>query len=91
MEEIERLEKEINYWKGQIKTADIDHWKHRSMNMKCKTCMWFMLKLALNKEKAELGRCRKKAPTLDGWPVVYLDDWCGDHKLLVSSEVIGGA
>jgi hypothetical protein len=28
-----------------------------------------------------LGRCRKKAPTLEGWPAVYESDWCGDHKL----------
>jgi hypothetical protein len=26
-------------------------------------------------------RCRKHAPTLGGWPAVYPDDWCGDHKL----------
>jgi hypothetical protein len=27
------------------------------------------------------GRCRKHAPTLQGWPVVFPTDWCGDHKL----------
>jgi len=30
---------------------------------------------------APLGRCRKHAPTLDGWPAVFESDWCGDHKL----------
>jgi hypothetical protein len=29
----------------------------------------------------DLGRCRRHAPTLRGWPVVYNTDWCGDHKL----------
>lgn len=28
-----------------------------------------------------VGRCRRRAPTLNGWPVVYSSDWCGDHKL----------
>lgn len=28
-----------------------------------------------------LGRCRRHAPTLGGWPAVWSDDWCGDHKL----------
>jgi len=26
-------------------------------------------------------RCRKHAPTLNGWPAIFPDDWCGDHKL----------
>lgn len=30
----------------------------------------------------ELGRCRRNAPTMKGFPVVYLDsDFCGDHKI----------
>jgi len=29
----------------------------------------------------DLGRCRRHAPSLRGWPVVYNTDWCGDHKL----------
>jgi len=28
-----------------------------------------------------LGRCRRHAPSMNGYPVVYLDDWCGDHKI----------
>lgn len=42
--------------------------------MTCKTCMWFA-------PKGNLGRCRRHAPTMNGYPVVFLDDWCGDHKL----------
>lgn len=28
-----------------------------------------------------MGRCRKHAPTMGGYPVVFETDWCGDHKL----------
>lgn len=27
------------------------------------------------------GRCRRRAPTLQGYPVVYVSDWCGEHKI----------
>ena len=27
------------------------------------------------------GRCRKRAPEMEGYPAVYGIDWCGDHKL----------
>jgi hypothetical protein len=47
-----------------------DPWKHRSEGMKCKTCM-FVCNM----------RCRRHAPTMQGYPAVYPDDWCGDHKL----------
>jgi hypothetical protein len=32
-------------------------------------------------EKGKLGRCRKHAPTMNGYPVIYMTDWCGEHKL----------
>jgi len=51
-----------------------DPWQHRIAGMRCSTCMWFV-------EKANgVGRCRRHAPTMNGYPVVYLSDWCGDHK-----------
>jgi len=28
-----------------------------------------------------LGRCRRHAPTMNGYPAVFATDWCGDHKL----------
>ena len=52
-----------------------DPWGCRSNRMKCKTCMWFVGKLFA------VGRCRRHSPTLSGYPVVYQNDWCGDHKL----------
>ena len=59
-----------------------DNWKHRSEGMSCATCMWYVQKVAKNPGRAKaLGRCRKHAPTLGGWPVMFAADWCGDHKL----------
>lgn len=52
-----------------------DPWEHRSVGMRCTSCMWFV-------PKGAIGRCRRHAPTMNGYPVVYpTDDWCGDHKL----------
>lgn len=52
-----------------------DNWKHRAENMRCKTCMWFVPK------NEAIGRCRQNAPTIKGFPAMFPDDWCGDHKL----------
>lgn len=68
----------------------MDNWKHRSEGMKCYSCMWFVRKPIPENDKmdgdthsrrGELGRCRRHAPTMSGFPVVFQDDWCGDHKL----------
>ena len=80
----------------------MDPWKHRSKFMKCSTCMWFVLKVSLDISKevpdhevptvkmgtALLGRCRRHAPTMNGYPAVFENDWCGDHK--VDEIKIGG-
>ncbi len=64
--------------------SGFDNWKHRASNMRCETCMSFVFK---NKTEApagtenKLGRCRRRAPTMAGWPVVFVTDWCGEHKL----------
>ena len=66
-----------------------DPWKHRSAGMTCRTCMWFAEKVraeSVTKEAAEatpvvFGRCRRHAPTMNGYPAVFGHDWCGDHKL----------
>lgn len=58
-----------------IADAPIDPWQHRAEHMRRKTCMWFAPK------QHDVGRCRRHAPTMNGYPVVMLTDWCGDHKL----------
>lgn len=60
-----------------------DNWKHRSSKMKCKTCMWSVVKTPAHpsESKPGVGRCRRHAPTLGGYPVIFVNDWCGDHKL----------
>lgn len=42
---------------------------------KCGTCRFYV-----PKDEA-LGRCRRNAPTMMGYPVVYENDWCGEHKM----------
>jgi hypothetical protein len=61
----------------------MDNWKHRAKTMLCQTCMWFAEKAPAEDAATVpvIGRCRKKAPTMSGWPVMYTTDWCGEHKL----------
>jgi hypothetical protein len=54
-----------------------DPWIHRSQGMKCATCMWFVGKAP----RTDFGRCRRHAPSMNGYPAVFSSDWCGDHKL----------
>ena len=60
-----------------------DNWKHRSKGMRCSSCMFFVPKQteAVQREDHIIGRCRRRAPSMNGFPVVFSDDWCGDHKL----------
>ena len=64
-----------------------DPWEHRSEGMRCSTCMWYVPKVEAadflpGEDPAKRrGRCRRHAPTMSGYPVVFPDDWCGDHKL----------
>lgn len=55
---------------------EMDPWKHRAQRMRCSSCMWFVVK-----GDTIIGRCRRHAPTMSGYPVVFHTDWCGDHKL----------
>ena len=71
---------------GHIIMVLTDPWKHRSKAMTCSTCMWYVEKVAESPQIAEeddkvVGRCRRHAPTMSGYPVVFETDWCGDHKL----------
>lgn len=65
-------------------TSEKDPWKHRSAGMTCATCMWYVEKAVPPLTKVgyqRIGRCRRHAPSMNGYPVVYPADWCGDHKL----------
>lgn len=64
----------------EVKLNMNDPWKHRSKEMHCETCMYFVFKEVEGKPK-HMGRCRRHAPTMKGYPVVFGTDWCGDHKL----------
>lgn len=70
---------------GAVAKQSADPWVHRSSGMKCRTCMWFVGKgpqaLTVTVKSQEVGRCRRHAPSMGGYPVVYMTDWCGDHRL----------
>lgn len=52
-----------------------DKWD-RKTGFCCDTCAFYVPKTM------EIGRCRRNAPTMDGYPVVYATaDWCGEHKI----------
>lgn len=56
--------------------APVHVWDHsQGMHCRCRTCAFYVSKVLTS-----LGRCRRRAPTLKGWPVVWWDDRCGDYK-----------
>jgi hypothetical protein len=68
----------------ELNPADL--WIHRSRGMMCATCIWWVQKVPVNvvnpsEPPMVIGRCRRHAPTMTGYPVVFGQDWCGDHKL----------
>ena len=68
---------------GAQERQAVDPWQHRAANMRCRTCMYYegydLLEQAVLKR--EVGRCRRHAPTMSGFPAVFPNDWCGDHKI----------
>lgn len=58
-----------------------DMWAHPGATMRCRTCMYYVPKASASPLYLEVGRCRRRSPTMQGWPVIYPEDWCGDHKL----------
>lgn len=52
-----------------------DNWQGKATGMVCERCTFFVPKAGV------IGRCRRHAPTLGGYPVVFTTDWCGDFKL----------
>ena len=72
---------------GVIAGAGVDPWAQRNRGMQCRTCIWYVPKARIGTSNsdvtplAEVGRCRRHAPTMNGYPVVYMADWCGDHRV----------
>lgn len=60
-----------------------DNWARRSAGMLCGTCIAFVPKYTSRSQRENhiIGRCRYNAPTREGWPVVFSDDWCQKHKV----------
>lgn len=73
---------------GGVVNPKRDNWADRTYKMRCNTCIFFVPKSAEGR-KNDIGRCRRRAPTVDGFPVVFLTDWCGDHKLDETKSAIG--
>ncbi len=53
-----------------------DEWANRVEEMRCRTCFFFV-----RKGNSSMGRCRRHAPTMNGFPIAFADGWCGDHRL----------
>jgi hypothetical protein len=64
-----------------------DPWAYRPDGLKCKTCIWYVEKQRLGTADADvnplkiIGRCRRHAPTMNGFVPVFPMDWCGDHRI----------
>ena len=60
-----------------------DPWANRTSGLRCASCIWFVPKAtdAPFDARGEVGRCRRHAPTMSGFPVVFATDWCGDHRI----------
>lgn len=61
--------------KEKVNELVLDPWVHRAETMRCFSCMWYAPK------GEDIGRCRRYAPSMNGYPVVYPIDWCGEHKI----------
>jgi hypothetical protein len=71
---------------GSLQTSiAYDTWAGRAKGMKCGTCVFFVEKksdeVMKQDPRGNIGRCRRHAPTMSGYPVVFTSDWCGDHRL----------
>ena len=50
----------------------------------CDTCHWFE---GYREDELELGECHNNSPTtIGGFPQVYPDNWCGDHRNQLKKE-----
>lgn len=61
--------------KEMSNTTNKDNWKDKATGMVCSTCTNYVPK------NEYIGRCRRNAPTMKGFPAVFPSDWCGEHKM----------
>lgn len=62
----------------------MDKWD-RKTDFGCSSCMFYVPKKQHSTSGDPTapsceGRCRRSAPTMKGYPVVFVEDWCGEHK-----------
>jgi len=92
MEEKPRGLHHENVRRGAIAGTGVDPWAQRNRGMQCRTCIWYVPKARIGTSNSdvnplvEVGRCRRHAPTMNGYPVVYMADWCGDHRKVEASK-----
>jgi hypothetical protein len=50
--------------------------------MSCKHCIYFVLSEIekTDRDAGRAGRCRRHSPNINGFPVVFENEWCGDNK-----------
>ncbi len=72
-----------------LKGKKMDKWD-RKTGFNCNSCMFYVPKMVglpdgkggVRETPEDFGRCRRQAPTMKGFPVVYGNaDWCGEHKI----------
>jgi hypothetical protein len=67
--------------------VETDPWAYRKQGMTCSTCIWYVEKQRIGTANSDvnplktIGRCRRHAPTMNGFVPVYPVDWCGDHRI----------
>jgi len=77
--------------KKSEKEFNRDPWKHRSEAMSCRKCMYYVQKNTVPgaRRYVEIGRCRRNAPSIKGYPAVFPTDWCGEHKIDEEKLLLG--
>lgn len=75
-------------WAAETAREQLDPWANRQNRMRCATCIFFAPKPPAANPLTEsqvppyhIGRCRRHAPAMGGYPLTLVNDWCGDHRL----------
>jgi hypothetical protein len=52
----------------------------------CATCAYYVDNGRVPVTGMEIGNCRRNAPSHTGWPQVYALDFCGQHRLAITTS-----